>query len=192
MIMANLTVNCNALNMTDEQFFQLCQANRDLRFERNVNGEMVIMSPTGGETSNRNASITAQLWLWNQQYQLGQSFDSSGGFKLPNGSDRSPDAAWIANQKWEQLTAAEKQRFLPFAPDFVIELLSPTDSLDKTQTKMQEYIDNGTQLGWLINRKARQVEIYRQGQAVEVLDNPESLSGETLLPQFNLELAAIW
>ena len=190
--MANLTVNCNALNMTDEQFFQLCQANRDLRFERNVNGEMVIMSPTGGETSNRNASITAQLWLWNQQYQLGQSFDSSGGFKLPNGADRSPDAAWVTNAKWNQLTAAEKQRFLPFAPDFVIELLSPTDSLDKTQTKMQEYIDNGTQLGWLINRKTRHVEIYRQGQAVEVLENPESLSGESLLPQFNLELAAVW
>jgi Uma2 family endonuclease len=190
--MDTLTVNCNVLNMTDEQFFQLCQANSDLRFERNANGEMVIMSPTGGETSNRNASITAQLWLWNQQYQLGQIFDSSGGFKLRNGADRSPDAAWVCNQKWEQLTAAEKQRFLPFAPDFVIELLSPTDSLPKTQTKMQEYIENGTQLGWLINRKARQVEIYRQDQSVEVLDNPETLFGEMLLPQFKLELAAIW
>ncbi|MEB3161479.1 MAG: Uma2 family endonuclease [Synechocystis sp.] len=190
--MDTLTVNCNVLNLTDEQFFQLCQANRDLRFERNANGEMVIMSPTGGETSNRNASITAQLWLWNQQYQLGQSFDSSGGFRLPNGADRSPDAAWIANQKWERLTTAEKQRFLPFAPDFVIELLSPTDSLTKTQLKMQEYLDNGTQLGWLINRKARQVEIYRQGRKVEVLDNPESLSGESLLHEFSLVLAAIW
>ena len=190
--METLTVNCNALDLTDEQFFQLCQANRDLRFERNANGEMVIMSPTGGETRNRNASITAQLWLWNQQYQLGQSFDSSGGFKLPNGADRSPDAAWVCNQKWNQLTDSERQRFLPFAPDFVIELLSPTDSLPKTQSKMQEYIDNGTRLGWLINRKTRQVEIYRQGQTVEVLDNPETLSGETLLPQFNLILAAIW
>jgi Uma2 family endonuclease len=188
-----LTVNLNpVIELTDEQFFQLCQANRDLRFERTATGELIIMPPTGGETSNRNAGLTAQVWIWNEQNKLGKVFDSSGGFKLPNGADRSPDASWIKLERWNALTEKQQTRFLPLCPDFVVELLSPTDSLKDTQQKMQEYRDNGARLGWLINRKSRQVEIYRLGKDVEVLESPVSLSGEDILVGFVLNLEAIW
>ncbi|MDB9427483.1 Uma2 family endonuclease [Microcystis aeruginosa CS-555/01A07] len=185
-------VKFNSFQLSDEQFFQLCQDNRDLRLERNPKGDLIIMPPTGGETSNSNAGITAQLWLWNNLHKLGVVFDSSGGFKLPNGADRSPDAAWIPLEKWQALTPQQKERFLPLSPDFVIELMSPSDNLETARKKMQEYLDNGTRLGWLINRKTREVEIYCQGQAVEILTNPESLSGENILSQFVLELDSIW
>ncbi|MBP5977068.1 Uma2 family endonuclease [Brasilonema sp. CT11] len=188
-----LIVNLNpVIELTDEQFFQLCQANRDLRFERTATGELIIMPPTGGETSNSNAGLTAQLWLWNEQDKLGKVFDSSGGFKLPNGADRSPDAAWVKLERWNALTQEQQTRFLPLCPDFVVELLSPSDSLKVTQEKMKEYQENGTRLGWLINRKSRQVEIYRIGQEVEVLESSVSLSGEDALPGFVLNLEAIW
>lgn len=190
--MTNLTIDCQNVNLTDEQFFQLCLHNRNFRFERNHKGDLIIMSPTGGETGNKNAGITAQLWLWNHQFQLGMVFDSSTGFKLPNGSDRSPDASWIPLTKWQNLTPQQQRKFLPFAPDFVIELLSPTDQLDQTQIKMNEYIENGTKLGWLINRKKREVEIYRQGKEVEILTNPQILSGENILLDFTLNLELIW
>jgi Uma2 family endonuclease len=185
-------VKFNSFQLSDEQFFQLCQDNRDLRLERSAKGDLIIMPPTGGETSNSNAGITAQLWLWNNLNKLGVVFDSSGGFKLPNGADRSPDAAWIPLEKWQDLNPQQKERFLPLSPDFVIELMSPSDNLETARKKMQEYLDNGTRLGWLINRKTREVEIYRQGQAVEILTNPESLSGENILSQFVLELDNIW
>ncbi|NCS06567.1 MAG: Uma2 family endonuclease, partial [Microcystis aeruginosa G13-07] len=155
-------VKFNSFQLSDEQFFQLCQDNRDLRLERNPKGDLIIMPPTGGETSNSNAGITAQLWLWNNLNKLGVVFDSSGGFKLPNGADRSPDAAWIPLEKWQALTPQQKKRFLPLSPDFVIELMSPSDNIETARKKMQEYLDNGTRLGWLINRKTREVEIYRQ------------------------------
>ena len=188
-----LTVNFNSIiKLTDEQFFQLCQDNRDLKFERNANGELIIMPPTGGETSNRNAGLTAQVWIWNDQNKLGKVFDSSGGFKLPNGADRSPDVAWIPLERWEALTAEQKRRFLPLCPDFVVELLSPSDSLTATQEKMREYLANGTRLGWSIDRASRRVEIYRQGREVEVLESPVSLSGEDVLPGFVLNLEFIW
>lgn len=191
--MQALTVDFNSIiDLTDEQFFLLCQTNRNLRFERNATGEIVIMPPVGGESSNRNAGLTAQLWIWNQKYNLGIVFDSSGGFKLPNGADRSPDASWVKLSKWNELTPEQKTKFLPLAPDFVIELLSPSDSLKTTQQKMEEYKNNGVRLGWLINRKNRQVEIYRIGKEVEVLDNPDSLSGEDVLPGFVLDLQMIW
>ena len=191
-MMTVVEVKFNSFQLSDEQFFQLCQDNRDLRLERNPKGDLIIMPPTGGETSNSNAGITAQLWLWNNLNKLGVVFDSSGGFKLPNGADRSPDAAWIPLEKWQALTPQQKERFLPLSPDFVIELMSPSDSLETARKKMQEYLDNGTRLGWLINRKTREVEIYRQGQAVEILTNPESLSGENMLPEFSLNLTLIW
>nr|CAO88315.1 unnamed protein product [Microcystis aeruginosa PCC 7806] len=191
-IIMTVEVKFNSFQLSDEQFFQLCQDNRDLRLERNPKGDLIIMPPTGGETSNSNAGITAQLWLWNNLHKLGVVFDSSGGFKLPNGADRSPDAAWIPLEKWQALTPQQKERFLPLSPDFVIELMSPSDNLETARKKMQEYLDNGTRLGWLINRKTREVEIYRQGQAVEILTNPESLSGENILSQFVLELDSIW
>ncbi|OKH36557.1 hypothetical protein NIES2119_16100 [[Phormidium ambiguum] IAM M-71] len=188
-----LTVNFNSvIKLTDEQFFQLCQDNRNLRFERNANGELIIMPPTGGETSNRNAGLTAQVWIWNEQSKLGKVFDSSGGFKLPNGADRSPDVAWIPLERWDALTTEQKRRFLPLCPDFVVELLSPSDSLTATQEKMREYLANGTRLGWLIVRDSRRVEIYRQGRDVEVLESPVTLSGEEVLPGFVLNLEPIW
>ncbi|MCL1469396.1 Uma2 family endonuclease [Argonema antarcticum] len=190
--MTAFTLNFNSIKLTDEQFFQLCQDNRDLRFERNANGQLIIMPPTGGETSNRNAGLTAQVWIWNEQSKLGKVFDSSGGFKLPNGADRSPDAAWIPLERWNALTSEQQQKFLPICPDFVVELLSPSDSLTATQKKMQEYMDNGTRLGWLIVRASRRVEIYRQGREVEVLEFPTTLSGEDILPGFVLNLESIW
>lgn len=190
--MTDIRVNLDSIRMTDEQFFQLCQDNRNLRFERNVNGDLIIMSPTGGETGNYNAGITAQLWVWNEQRKMGKVFDSSTGFKLPNGAERAPDAAWIPLERWQQLTKAERQKFLPLCPDFAIELVSPSDSLKVTQQKMQEYLDNGTRLGWLIIPKSRKVEVYRPGQEVEILDDPERVSGEDILPGFMLNLASIW
>ena len=191
--MNSLTLNLNSvIKLTDEQFFQLCQANENLRFERNATGELIIMPPAGGETGNRNAGITAQLWIWNEQNKLGIVFDSSTGFKLPNGADRSPDAAWVKLDCWNALTQEQKEKFPPICPDFVIELLSPNDSLKVVQKKMKEYQDNGVRLGWLINRKSRQVEIYRQNQEVEILENPATLSGEDVLLKFVLRLELIW
>ena len=188
-----LTVNLKSLiEMTDEQFFQLCQNNRELRFERNANGELIIMPPTGGETGNRNGRLNQQLFNWTDADGTGIAFDSSTCFKLPNGADRSPDASWIKLERWDALTDEEKQKFPPICPDFVIELLSPSDSLKTTQEKMREYIDNGVRLGILINRKSRQVEIYRPGKEVEFLDSPATVSGEDVLKGFVLNLGMIW
>jgi Uma2 family endonuclease len=189
---AALTVKLDTLSLSDEQFYQLCLTNRELRFERNCQGDLVIMSPTGGETSNRNGILILRLGLWAERDGTGIFFDSSGGFKLPNGADRSPDAAWLKRERWENLTPEQKQRFVPLCPDFVIELRSPSDDLKPLREKMQEYQENGARLGWLIDRQTRTVEIYRPGQAVEVLENPASLSGEAVLPEFVLELAPIW
>lgn len=180
------------IDLTDEQFFQLCQNNRDLRFERTATGELIIMPPTGSETSDRNAELTYQLRAWSRQNQLGKSFDSSGGFKLPNGAERSPDASWVKMERWNALTQAEKEKFAPLCPDFVIELMSPSDSLEKTRAKMREYMNNGATLGWLINRPQQQVEIYRPDREVEILSSPTTLSGENVLPGFVLDLAQIW
>ena len=190
--MSPLTIRLDPLTLSDDQFYQLCQNNRDLRFERTGRGDLVIMPPTGGETGERNSEINYQLRYWNKQAQGGKVFDSSTGFKLPDGADKSPDAAWIPLEKWNGLTTDERQGFVPLCPDFVIELRSKSDNLKVLQEKMQEYLENGTRLGWLINRQDRQVEIYRQGQAVEVLENPNSLSGENILPSFVLDLGTIW
>jgi Uma2 family endonuclease len=191
--MEALTVDFKSvIKLTDEQFYQICSSNPDVRFERNATGELIIMPPVGGESSNRNASLTAQIWIWNEQEKLGIAFDSSCGFKLPNGAERSPNASWVQLERWNALTSEQQTRFLPLSPDFVIELLSPSDSLKVTQQKMEEYKSNGVHLGWLINRKLRQVEIYRVGREVEILDNPISLSGENVLPGFILNLDGIW
>lgn len=191
--MTTLTVQLNPfIELTDEQFYRLCQANRELRFERTATGELIIMAPAGGETGNRNAGLTAQLWFWNETTQLGLVFDSSTGFKLPNGADRSPDLAWVKRSRWDALTQEQKEQFIPLCPDFVVELLSPSDSLKTVQAKMGEYQENGAHLGWLINRKLRQVEIYRLGQPVEVVESPSTLLGEAVLPEFTLRLDTIW
>jgi Uma2 family endonuclease len=191
--MTALTVNLNSIiKLTDDQFYQLCQDNETLRFERTATGELIIMPPAGGETGNRNGRVTQQLFNWADTNDHGIAFDSSTGFKLPLGADRSPDAAWVTLERWNTLTCEQQQKFVPLCPDFVVELLSPSDSLKVAQDKMKEYRENGTRLGWLINRKSRQVEIYRQGQDVEVLASPATLSGENVLPGFVLNLAPIW
>lgn len=191
-MMDSVQLNLEALNLTDEQFYQLCQSNQNLRLERNADGDLMIMPPTGGETSYRNAKLTQKLGNWTDEDGTGICFDSSGGFTLPNGANRSPDASWIPLEKWHNLTPQQRQTFLPLCPDFVIELRSKSDQLKPLQEKMQEYSNNGTRLGWLINCQARQVEIYRQGKDVEILDHPQTLSGEDVLPNFLLDLALIW
>lgn len=187
-----LTLDFQSIELTDEQFYQLCLNNRDLRFERNANGDLLIMPPTGGETGNRNIEIAYQLQAWSRQNKSGLAFDSSTGFKLPNGANRSPDASWIPRNKWNSLTKEQQQKFIPLCPDFVIELFSPSDKLAETKNKMEEYIDNGTYLGWLINPQNQQVEIYRQVKEIEVLYSPQSLSGENILPGFILNFELIW
>lgn len=175
------------ITMTDEQFFELCQHHRDYRFERTAAGALIIMSPAGGETSRRNSDATMQLALWNKKHKLGIAFDSSGGFKLPKGGDRSPDASWVAQAKWDALTPQQREKFLPLCPDFVIELKSPSDSLATLREKMQEYIANGTQLGWLLNPSLKQAEIYRPNRTPELLQNPKELSADPILPGFVLD-----
>ncbi|HBE21358.1 MAG TPA: hypothetical protein DEG17_24865 [Cyanobacteria bacterium UBA11149] len=180
-----------SIDLTDKQFFDLCQKNRDYRFERSASGDLLIMPPTGSETGRRNVKITTKLEIWNSKHNLGVVFDSSTGFKLPNGADRSPDASWIKKERWEALTSEEKETFAPICPDFVVELRSKNDSIKELQQKMQEYMDNGARLGWLLDRKNRQVAIYRQGQDVEIIQSPTTLSGEDILPGFVLDLTDI-
>jgi Uma2 family endonuclease len=182
----------SVVDLTDEQFSKLCQANPDIKLERTAKGELILMPPTGGETGDRNSEINFQLRAWNKQNLLGKVFDSSTGFKLPNGANRSPDASWVKLERWQALNPAQRQKFPPLAPDFVVELRSATDDLKLLQNKMQEYRDNGVRLGWLIDPQNQQVEIYRQGQDVEVVRTPSTLSGEDVLPEFVLNLQDIF
>ena len=181
-----------AFDMTDEQFFEFCQINSELRIERTAQGDLIIMPPTGGETSDRNAELTTQLGVWAKQNGAGVSFDSSGGFILSNGATRSPDASWVKRERLARLTSEQKKRFLPLCPDFVIELRSPSDTLTVVKEKMEEYVANGARLGWLIDTQERQVYIYRPDIEAECLDNPQTLSGESSLPGFILDLRGIW
>ncbi|CAA9309895.1 Protein of unknown function DUF820 [uncultured Leptolyngbya sp.] len=177
--------------LTDDAFSKLCQANPEVKFERTAKGELIVMPPTGGDTGKRNSELTFQLQAWNRKTQLGVTFDSSTLFQLPNGARRSPDAAWIPLERWESLTPEDQETFPPLCPNFVVELRSPSDSLKSLQDKMQEYLDNGTSLGWLLDPKGKQVEIYRPGQQKQVELAPTSLSGETVLPGFVLDLEGI-
>ena len=181
-----------SLKFTDDKFVEIVAANKDLRLELSSQGELSIMSPTGGETGDRNLELGGQVWFWNRQNGLGKAFDSSTGFKLPNGATRSPDVSWIKIERWNALTSEQRKKFLPLCPDFVIELVSESDDLADTQAKMREYIANGLRLGWLINPKNQQVEIYRQNQEIEVLQSPTSLFGEDVLPGFILDLQPIF
>lgn len=182
-----------ALQVTPEQFAALATANRDLRLERTAQGHLVVNPPTGGETGHRNLNLTTQLGVWFEANDtLGIAFDSSTGFELPNGANRSPDAAWVRQERWAALSVEQRQGFIPLCPDFVVELCSKTDSLKDLRAKMQEYLENGTQLGWLIDPKHQQVDVYRAGREVEVLDAPMTLSGEGVLPGFTLSLKRIW
>ncbi|UNU24443.1 Uma2 family endonuclease [Microcoleus vaginatus HSN003] len=180
------------LTVTREQFVELAIANRELQLERTATGELILNPPTGGETGRINSDLSGQLWLWNRQTQRGKAFSSSTGFYLPNGADRSPDASWMRQERWDALTPEQKEGFLPLSPDFVVELRSKSDNMKPLREKMKEYMENQVRLGWLIDRKNRKVEIYRQSQDVEVLENPATLSGEDVLPGFVLDLTEIW
>lgn len=180
------------VEMTDDQFFEFCQINRDWRIERTAQGDLVIMPPTRAETDERNFNLIVQLGNWVQRDDTGVGFGSSGGFTLPNGAVKSPDAAWIERSRWEAIPLEQRKKFAPICPDFVIELRSETDSLKRLQEKMQEYIDNGTSLGWLIDRAQRKVYVYRPSTAIEELDNPSMVIGDPLLAGFVLDLSRIW
>ncbi|MDQ3776874.1 MAG: Uma2 family endonuclease [Pseudomonadota bacterium] len=180
------------VSLTDDQIYEFSQINRDLRIERNARGELIIMPPTGGDTGNRNAEITMQLRLWAKRDGTGSTFDSSTGFRLPDGAVRSPDAAWIPYSRLNTLTAEQRKRFIPLFPDFVIELCSPADGLNDLQAKMGEYIDNGAQLGWLIDTERRLVHVYRPHEPARELENLETVSGDPVLPGFELDLREIW
>ncbi len=182
-----------SMQMTDEQFFDFCQMNRDLRIERNQFGDISIMSPTGSETGNRNFNLGGQLYIWSEADGRGICFDSSSGFTLSTGAERSPDAAWIQLARWNTLSVEQQQKFAPICPDFVIELRSPSDNLKSLQDKMVEYMkEPGIKLGWLIDRKQRRVYIYRPGESVECLENPETVNAEDILPGFVLNMNKIW
>ena len=189
MVISPVILNLDRVQLSDEQFYQLCQNNRELKFERNTQGELTIMSPVGGESGNREANLIADLVIWNRQTKLGYTFSSSTIFKLPTGGDRSPDVAWIKKERWENLTPEQRRKFPPIAPDFVIELRSATDELEPLRRKMLEYLDGGVKLGWLINPKQQQVEIYRIEKPIELRNLPTELSGEEILPGFSLNLS---
>jgi Uma2 family endonuclease len=183
------------ITLTREDFVKLCAANPEIKLERSAKGELIVMSPTGGETGSFNSDLNYELVAWNRSSPMsktiGKTFDSSTGFSLPKGGDRSPDAAWIPLAKWESLTPNQRKGFLPICPEFLIELLSPSDSWKQGQVKMAEYMDNGCLLGWLIDPKNKRVAIYRQGQPVEILENPKTLSGEEVLSNFVLDVSSI-
>ena len=183
----------SSMQMTDEQFFEFCQVNRDLRIERNKFGELLIMPPTGSETGNRQGNILGQLWVWSEQDDTGITFSSSTGFKLSTGANRSPDASWIQLERWNALSPEQQEKFAPICPDFVVKLKSPSDNLQTLKEKMEEYMNEpGIQLGWLIDRKQGKVYIYRPGLPEECLDNPASVSGESVLPGFILNMSKVW
>ncbi len=185
--MTSITVHLEPLlKLTDEHFLQLCQANPDVKFEQQANGDLIIVAPTGGETGSYNSEVNADFVIWKRQTQSGVVFDSSTCFRLPNGAKRSPDVAWITAERWNALAPEDRKKFPLIAPDFVLELVSPSDNLADVQAKMREYIANGVRLGWLIDPDAKLVEIYRPGQPVAVLQAPQTLSGEDVLPEFEL------
>ena len=178
--------------LSDQEFFDFCQANPELRIERTSEGDLIIMSPTGGNTGRRNFNLTYQFGLWLETYSDGIGFDSSTGFILPNGAERAPDLSWVRNERWEALTEAERNVFPPLCPDFVAELRSPSDSLSSLKDKMQEYLDNGARLGWLIDPIDKNIYIYQSNQPVICLDEPKTISGDPVLPGFVLNLQKIW
>lgn len=177
--------------ISDQQFYDFCQTNPDLRIERNADGEIIVMPPAFADTGNRNGRVFGQLFVWAEANAAGEAFDSSSGFTLSNGATRSPDASWILSERWNALRPEQQASFAPIAPDFVVELRSSSDTLTSLKEKMEEYIANGVRLGLLIDRKNRQVYIYRPNQ-LEILDNPESVSCEPELPMFTLKMAKIW
>ena len=180
------------IDLSEDQFFELCQINRDVRIERNAEGELLIMPPAGWQMGDRESEINLQLRTWAKRDGTGVATSSSAGFTLPNTAVRAPDAAWVHRSRVEQVPAEQRQKFIPLCPDFVIELRSPSDTLRDLHAKMQEYIDNGARLGWLIDPEPRHVYVYRPDTPVERLDNPETIPGDPILPGFVLDLREIW
>jgi Uma2 family endonuclease len=178
--------------LSEDDFFDFCQANSDWRIERTSEGEIIVMPPAGGETGRRNAGLTGALDTWAKKDRTGHAFDSSTGFTLPNGAMRSPDLSWVRRERWEALSQKQRDQFPPLCPDFVAELRSPTDRLETLQAKLEEYIANGAKLGWLIDPFQKKVHVYRAGEPVQVLENPQTVSGEPLLAGFVLDLAGVW
>lgn len=190
--METLTLDVSALApLTDEALYQLCAANRELRIERTRDGELIVMTPTGGETGARSLRIQGLLFLWNEQARTGIVFDSSTGFLLPNGAMRSPDAAWVARERWERLSDEERRKFPPLCPDFVVELMSESDRLPPLQDEMEEWVENGCRLAWLIAPALEQAYVYRPGAGPRELPFTEVLSGEEVLAGFTLPLAQL-
>jgi Uma2 family endonuclease len=181
-----------AIPMTQEQLFDFCQQNRDMRIERTAQGDLIIMSLEGGESGARSISIGGQLFVWARRDGTGMCFASSTGFLLPNGANRSPDASWVLRTRLAALSPEQMENFPPLCPDFVVELLSPTDSLRQTEEKMKEYVANGARLGWLINPRKKQVLIYRPKEPTQILENPTTLTGDPVLPGFVLDLGPVW
>lgn len=181
-----------AMCPTDEQFYEFCRLNRELRIERGAEGEVTVMAPAGWESGRRNAEITAQLQVWARENGTGVATDSSAGYVLPNGAVRSPDASWVSNARLASVAPEQRSRFPPLCPDFVIELRSPGDRMPSLQDKMAEYMANGTALGWLIDPMNREVFVYRPGREMERLVEPESLSGSPPLSGFKLRMGDIW
>jgi Uma2 family endonuclease len=181
-----------SMRVVNDQFFEFCQANKELRIERTAQGDCEIMAPTGGTTGWRNSGLTAQLYNWAEREGSGVVFDSSSGFILPNGAIRSPDVSWVKKSRLATLTPEQKQRFLPLCPDFVIELRSPSDNLIALQDKMQEYIENGASLGWLIDTETRQILVFQAQKKLFSLEKPEVLSANEVLMGFELDMQKIW
>ena len=181
-----------AIDLSREQFFEFCQLNRDVRIERSPEGSIAVMAPTGGESGVRSVFLLATLHRWAEEDGTGVAFDSSTGFELPDGAVRSPAATWVLRTRLARLPAEDKAGFLPLCPDFVIELLSPSDSRAALQRKMEEYRANGARLGWLIDPAQRRVTLYRTDGGLEQLANPDVVAGDAVLPGFSLDLAAIW
>lgn len=179
-------------NLSDEECFQFFKINEHLRLELTSEGDLVVMPPTGGETGIRNSELNGSFWVWSKQDGRGKTFDSSTVFSLPNGAKRSPDLAWVLKERWQALSKDERAKFPPICPDFVVELRSPSDSPDFLQEKMEEYIANGAQLGWLLDPFERKVYVYRPNVGVEVMDDPQTLSGEPMLRGFTLDVRAVW
>ena len=178
--------------LDDAQFDQLCRNNPDIQFERTAQGELIIMPPVGAKSGNRELDLMGQLWAWNRQKKLGKTFSSSTCFRLPNGALRSPDASWIQLTRWNQLNDAEQKRFAPICPDFVIELRSESDQLKTLQDKMTEYLDNGCQLGWLIDPQSQELTVYQPQRSPEILGQPKALAGGDLMPDFICDLDFLW
>jgi Uma2 family endonuclease len=183
----------SGLRVSPEAFWRICGDNPDLRLERTARGRLIVMAPAGSDTGHRNFRLSLQLGIWAEADGSGLGFDSSAGFTLPNGAVRSPDTSWILRERWKALSPEQTRRFAPICPDFVVELTSPSDEgrRPRVREKMREYIEQGARLGWLIDRDAREVEIYRPGREAETLAWPASLSGEDVLPGFVLDLSRI-